>query len=85
MLDSNELFWQQTGNKEKATYRMNCKWLITKWAQLGSNQRPPDYESPFFDILSASKKSGYLIYLTCLGHMTTGCDNMLIKSILRRY
>jgi len=27
---------------------MNCKWLIFKWAQLGSNQRPPDYESYFF-------------------------------------
>jgi hypothetical protein len=36
---------------------MNCKWLIIKWAQLGSNQRPPDYESPLFDILSALKKS----------------------------
>ena len=33
------------------------------WAQLGSNQRPPDYESPLFDILSASKKSGDLNYL----------------------
>jgi hypothetical protein len=42
---------------------MNCKWLIIKWAQLGSNQRPPDYESPLFDILSALKKSGYLSYL----------------------
>ncbi len=31
-------------------------WIILQvvgyqlWAQLGSNQRPPDYESPFFDI-----------------------------------
>jgi hypothetical protein len=33
------------------------------WAQLGSNQRPPDYEFPLFDILSALKKSGYLSYL----------------------
>ena len=23
----------------------HCKCLIFKWAQLGSNQRPPDYES----------------------------------------
>ena len=37
--------WQQTGEKQKTTYKMNCKWLIVKWAQLGSNQRPPDYES----------------------------------------
>ncbi|RLD91200.1 MAG: hypothetical protein DRJ29_14395 [Bacteroidetes bacterium] len=50
--------WQETGTKEKTTYKINCKWLIIKWAQLGSNQRPPDYESPFFDILSAPKKSG---------------------------
>ena len=34
-----------------------------KWAQLGSNQRPPDYESPFFDILFGSKKYSYLKYL----------------------
>jgi len=33
------------------------------WAQLGSNQRPPDYESPFFDILFDLKKPGYLSYL----------------------
>ena len=33
------------------------------WAQLGSNQRPPDYESPLFDIVSASKKWGYMSYL----------------------
>jgi hypothetical protein len=33
------------------------------WAQLGSNQRPPDYESPFFDMLSGPKKFGYLSYL----------------------
>jgi hypothetical protein len=31
--------WQQTGTNEKTTYKMNCKWLITKWAQLGSG--PP--------------------------------------------
>jgi hypothetical protein len=33
------------------------------WAQLGSNQRPPDYEYPFFDILSITKKSCYLSYI----------------------
>ena len=26
--------------KEKTTYKMNCKWLIIKWAQLGSNLDP---------------------------------------------
>jgi len=36
--------WQETGTKEKTTYKINCKWFIIKWAQLGSNQRPPDYE-----------------------------------------
>ena len=34
-----------------------------RWAQLGSNQRPPDYEFPFVDLLSALKKLGFLIYL----------------------
>ncbi len=24
--------------------KINCKWLIIKWAQMGSNHRPPDYE-----------------------------------------
>ena len=33
------------------------------WAQLGSNQRPPDYESPIFDILFTSKKLDNLSYL----------------------
>jgi len=33
------------------------------WAQLGSNQRPPDYEYSFFDLISASKKSGCFSYL----------------------
>ena len=37
--------WRQTGTKQKTTYKTNCKWLIIKWAQLGLNQRPPDYES----------------------------------------
>ena len=37
--------WRQTGTKQKTTYKMNCKWLIIRWAQLGLNQRPPDYES----------------------------------------
>jgi hypothetical protein len=32
------------------------------WAQKGSNLRPPDYESPFFDLLSASKKLRFLSY-----------------------
>jgi len=36
--------WRQPGTKEKTTYKINCKWFIIKWAQLGSNQRPPDYE-----------------------------------------
>jgi len=34
-----------------------------QWAQLGSNQRPPDYEYSFSDIISIPKKSGYLCYL----------------------
>ena len=42
---------------------MNCKWFIVKWAQLGSNQRPPDYEYSLFDKLFNSKMSEYLIYL----------------------
>jgi hypothetical protein len=42
---------------------MNCKWLIIKWAQLGSNQRPPDYECSFFDMLFTAKNSEYLSYL----------------------
>jgi hypothetical protein len=33
------------------------------WAQLGSNQRPPDYECYFFNILSDSKKLEILKYL----------------------
>jgi len=40
---------------------------IVQWTILGRSQhvavacvRPPDYESPFFYILSNSKKSGYL-------------------------
>jgi hypothetical protein len=33
------------------------------WAQLGSNQRPPDYEYSSFDILFALKKSEKLRYL----------------------
>ena len=33
------------------------------WAQLGSNQRPPDYEYSFFDILFDSKKLSNLKYL----------------------
>ena len=33
------------------------------WARLGSNQRPPDYESPLFDVLFGPYKSGYLSYL----------------------
>ena len=37
---------------------MNCKWLIIRWAQLGSNQRPPDYEYSFIDMLFYSKKFG---------------------------
>ena len=37
--------WHNPGTNEKTTYKINCKWLIIKWAQLGSNQRPPDYES----------------------------------------
>jgi hypothetical protein len=37
--------WHQTGANKKTTYKMNCKWLIIKWAHLGSNQGPPDYES----------------------------------------
>jgi hypothetical protein len=28
--------WRQPGANEKTTYKMNCKWLIIKWAQLGS-------------------------------------------------
>ena len=33
------------------------------WAQLGSNQRPPDYECSFFELLSTSKKLRLLSYL----------------------
>jgi len=33
--------WRQTGVKEKTSYKMNCKWLIMKWAQLGSNLDSP--------------------------------------------
>ena len=33
------------------------------WAQLGSNQRPPDYEYSYLDILSASIKLDNLSYL----------------------
>ena len=33
------------GLKEKTTYETNHKWLLFKWAHLGSNQGPPDYES----------------------------------------
>jgi len=36
--------WHKPGTKEKTTYKINCKWLIIKWAQMGSNHRPPDYE-----------------------------------------
>jgi hypothetical protein len=36
--------WRKPGAKEKTTYKINCKWLIIKWAQMGSNHRPPDYE-----------------------------------------
>jgi hypothetical protein len=47
--------WQETGEKQKASQKLICKALIIKWAQLGSNQRPPDYECSFFDILFISK------------------------------
>ena len=33
------------------------------WAQLGSNQRPPDYECSFFDILFTLGNSDYLSYI----------------------
>jgi hypothetical protein len=36
------------------------------WAQLNSNQRPPDYEYPFFDILFTSINLDYLSYLQYL-------------------
>jgi len=42
---------------------MNCKWLIIKWAQLGSNQRPPDYECSFFELIFGPNKSQKLKYL----------------------
>jgi len=32
-------------------------------ARLGENRRPPDYEFPLFNILSCSKKPGYLSYI----------------------
>ena len=49
------------GNEKSPSKSVNLEGLW--WAQMGSNHRPPDYESPLFDILSASKKSGYLSYL----------------------
>ena len=33
------------------------------WAQMGSNHRPPDYESPLFDVLSDPNMLGYLSYV----------------------
>ena len=39
-------YWRQTGVKEKTTYKMNCKWLIIKWAQLGSNLDLPLRKAP---------------------------------------
>jgi len=38
--------WQQTGATEKTTYKMNCKWLIIKWTQLGSNLDLPWRNGP---------------------------------------
>ena len=33
------------------------------WAQLGSNQRPPDYEYSFFNLLFGPKMRRYFSYL----------------------
>ncbi len=54
----------ENGMNIKSSYRLNrCNCFIYKWAQLGSNQRPPDYECSYFDVLFRSKKSVKLKYL----------------------
>ncbi len=49
--------------KTPLTYSIRGAYHSQLWAQLGLNQRPPDYEFPFFDMLFDRKKSGYLSYL----------------------
>ena len=46
---------------------MNCKWLIIKWAQLGSNQRPPDYEFP---IVNSTGLHRFVCVCTRLSYIT---------------
>ena len=57
--------WQETGNKEKITYKINCKWLIIKWTQLGSNLDNPLRKCPVdifrvgLDCRGGSRPVGY--------------------------
>jgi len=61
---THNLFIQMFIPTKKPTSRILLQLVgFQLWAQLGSNQRPPDYECSFFDIFSTSKKSGYLSYL----------------------
>jgi hypothetical protein len=55
------------GTKEKTTYKINCKWLITKWAQMGSNHRPPDYE---FQIGISTRLHRFVSLCTSISYIT---------------